>query len=1472
MVQFYSLDSDEEPAGQLALPDPNTAYAATETSTGALRMTPKIPPTFDGTSSWFEYEDLIEDWLGITTLNADKIGPSLKNALIGPAVFYKNLFDNAVLRDPNRGLNHFKETMRPYFVKGKSHVFMYRFLQVYRTYRGSSEMVHWIGRFEINMKRLRVAWNDLYERVVPQVNEIEFVRSHVAQADADYLAAIQDEADRRTAAERLREQIIAIYRQQHDDQFPLNDNLIALTFLVQADLSEAQRERFVSSMSLRQVAMNEYTYQLVKQLFLELFCSTRTGVADPSLQHRRKTTFLVIEEGEHEDEPGFWVVDEETQEEGFVSLYCEEDFWILQAEGFYQKRRVAGRTFKRSGGKGKGGKKGRRKRPGFKPRSKGKGYATGNPDDDAPPDPSYFGKGKGKYNKGKGKGKGKGKDAYKGGWKGGKPSKGKGKPSGSGPPEANLAAQAADQNQPAASSASEYRWDLPEDSWGYGNDWWGSANYTNDDDTTWDDTDSWWWSYYVEVMPPIEETEDGQTGQNNKGVSAMNMFRPLGQELLRGMTSVMNGIGSCFTPCMSTMKKMFSCSDHSDSEKVMNVPTVSTQNRMTCKTRDTVYTVPKDNQMAHAYLNYQHGEQDSLLCEYIDLNTHPTYVILDSGCTRAMGSRFAIDRLVQACRQHKNSQLIWFETEPCSSRFSFANGEQSTVKEKLVIYFKPTYSNTGWISTSIDILDKGKVPILFSVEQMRNLRMTLEHTPAGEFMTCPMFGMKRTALAVSTSNHPVLDIMALATSKQKPQYSFQSSALYCPACAGKHRPHTYTGDCKHASKDAPKAKAKPAPKKKGKEKKYTDPDKKLDLKSEKVPTTRKDEPMSARPDGTVVAESSGPSSGHRERPDGDERTRIVKVNVSKIRKDRDPIEDIDVPLDPVGLLADHSAVPGVSQCKTCSVSPADHLATDKDRDPATKIIEQDASQLGPEGFVYQNYHWEPCTRGRIDFLELFAGSARLSQVAAMNGLKVGPPVDIRTGYDILTVEGRQKTMELIERLNPKVVFMAPVCGPWSQMQNINDQETVRAKREKYFPMVEFCAKVALYQLQKGGYFLIENPSSSRIWFTRALQALLSKNSVTWDTLDMCAFGMRDPNGYYYYKPTSLLHNLPSEVIGPVFKRCTNKSSAKKHWHQPIEGSAPGYGSRTKLAQVYPYRFCSALIRSILPLGRTACLLTNMSGLVMDLFEDFSIKELSDINTSLLAQEAVSEHTSFSVLTDKNTSLPVRDHFNKRTLNKINALPTGQIYVPVQLDMHGDVSRLRQTFVPTMAFDNAIIFRGNLQALRVQYRQTSGVLLLWRKKDVSHLFILQHPGKDLSQLIPQHWSGILYYNTDGRVPNDVQQPQPMVIAPDEIPPGLPSPVEPNLPPDAAMIPVPDDDIPPPGGDIPDPIHGPSDDPAPMDGPDDMDDDPEFRPHGSNATPTPMDGPDEPNSPLSPPHMSSYPGQGPDPFPGAGAGAT
>jgi len=132
---------------------------------------------------------------------------------------------------------------------------------------------------------------------------------------------------------------------------------MSLIFLVQSDLNEQQRERFVSSMNICQIAMPQYTYLQVKQLFLELVCVSRTGVADPNTAHRKRSTFYIIEEGETEEgEHGFWVIDEEIGEEGFTGLYTENEFGVLGAKGSYSKRRLHGRSFKKGKPKGYGKK------------------------------------------------------------------------------------------------------------------------------------------------------------------------------------------------------------------------------------------------------------------------------------------------------------------------------------------------------------------------------------------------------------------------------------------------------------------------------------------------------------------------------------------------------------------------------------------------------------------------------------------------------------------------------------------------------------------------------------------------------------------------------------------------------------------------------------------------------------------------------------------------------------------------------------------------------------------------------------------------------------------------------------------------------------------------------------------------------------------------------------------------------------
>ena len=86
-------------------------------------------------------------------------------------------------------------------------------------------------------------------------------------------------------------------------------------------------------------------------------------------------------------------------------------------------------------------------------------------------------------------------------------------------------------------------------------------------------------------------------------------------------------------------------------------------------------------------------------------------------------------------------------------------------------------------------------------------------------------------------------------------------------------------------------------------------------------------------------------------------------------------------------------------------------------------------------------------------------------------------------------------------------------------------------------MIDFCIKIAEYQNKRGRYFIIENPQTSRIWYTKSFQGLLKQCDVDWDTLHMCAFGMKDPKGYYYYyyKPTSLMFNIPRDVTQVILR-------------------------------------------------------------------------------------------------------------------------------------------------------------------------------------------------------------------------------------------------------------------------------------------------------------------------------------------------
>ena len=131
----------------------------------------------------------------------------------------------------------------------------------------------------------------------------------------------------------------------------------------------------------------------------------------------------------------------------------------------------------------------------------------------------------------------------------------------------------------------------------------------------------------------------------------------------------------------------------------------------------------------------------------LNLAYHPTHVVLDLGCTRSIGSRSALKRF----QKHAWYYGITTEFCRCNKSSVFANAGTETCLESCIILFptRPT------CSTTVDVLETGDVPILFSLPQMRNLGMTIGLDPQGDKVTCPAFGLFLSPAEYFTMGHCV---------------------------------------------------------------------------------------------------------------------------------------------------------------------------------------------------------------------------------------------------------------------------------------------------------------------------------------------------------------------------------------------------------------------------------------------------------------------------------------------------------------------------------------------------------------------------------------------------------------------------------------------------------------------------------------------------------------------------------------------
>ena len=108
-------------------------------------------------------------------------------------------------------------------------------------------------------------------------------------------------------------------------------------------------------------------------------------------------------------------------------------------------------------------------------------------------------------------------------------------------------------------------------------------------------------------------------------------------------------------------------------------------------------------------------------------------------------------------------------------------------------------------------------------------------------------------------------------------------------------------------------------------------------------------------------------------------------------------------------------------------------------------------------------------------MEIFAGAATLSCLAAQYGMPISAPIDIiHDGrHDLMIKENRDFIDMCIEEDDPYLLTFAPVCGPWSQFQNINMAKSeataamIAEQRRQWYPVIKWVLQTLRGRLKKG---------------------------------------------------------------------------------------------------------------------------------------------------------------------------------------------------------------------------------------------------------------------------------------------------------------------------------------------------------------------------------------------------------------------
>ena len=229
------------------------------------------------------------------------------------------------------------------------------------------------------------------------------------------------------------------------------------------------------------------------------------------------------------------------------------------------------------------------------------------------------------------------------------------------------------------------------------------------------------------------------------------------------------------------------------------------------------------------------------------------------------------------------------------------------------------------------------------------------------------------------------------------------------------------------------------------------------------------------------------------------------------------------------------------------------------------------------------------------FVELFSGTARLTQCVRALGVPCLPPIDIMPSpfvsdpQDVVDLEFWEFFMELVWLGAVVFAHFGTPCNTFSSARK-NDGGPPPLRSSEFpdgLPSIPVAYAASLFMgnlfldrtleaaeaiVMLGGDFSLENPLQSLLWETQRSRSLQRQARAHFVDLDQCMFGAPSP------KPTRLM------VTHYAFDALTIRCSGD-HKHVKLKGRVwsdqfQAVVFRTKLAQEYPWSLCEAMALAI----------------------------------------------------------------------------------------------------------------------------------------------------------------------------------------------------------------------------------------------------------------------------------------------------